>query len=312
MGIIRVKKTKNYTVMSNYHLKDKNLSLKAQGLLSIILSLPDDWDYSVAGLVAIVKDGKSAVQSALQELEFNNYVVRRRIKDDRGRIIDWEYIIFENPAENNIPESERKSINSPLTDFQDMGNTDVDNRDVGDMSQLNTKEQNTKKLNTKEKSTGAGASSKISHSRGFRRERQSLEDKLFSGEEIASQKKERKKESKYNRCLSEIDKRDFTDREKELLRQHIEWSFHSSDVNRNDEPRKYAKHLDELLELKGDKEKIIQRSIDKKWHCFYEFRSQNNANSYLDHSDSKIQLQTLSQEEAEAVLARDREEFGTI
>jgi hypothetical protein len=162
------------------------------------------------------------------------------------------------------------------------------------------------------KSTGAGASSKISHSRGFRRERQSLEDKLFSGEEIASQKKERKKESKYNRCLSEIDKRDFTDREKELLRQHIEWSFHSSDVNRNDEPRKYAKHLDELLELKGDKEKIIQRSIDKKWHCFYEFKSQNNANSYLDHSDSKIQLQTLSQEEAEAVLARDREEFGTI
>ena len=186
---------------------------------------------------------------------------------------------------------------------------------LGDKSEISPRENlqliENKKENSIEKPEPP-ASSKISHSRGFRRERQSLEDKLFSGEEIASQKKERKKESKYNRCLSEIDKRDFTDREKELLRQHIEWSFHSSDANRNKEPGKYAQHLDELLKLKGDKEKIIQRSIDKKWHCFYEFKSQNNTNSYLDHSDSKIQLQTLSQEEAEAVLARDREEFGTI
>ena len=78
MSVIRVHKSKNYTVMSNTHLRDKSLSLKAKGLLSVMLSLPDNWDYSIAGLVAISKENETAVKSALNELKDNNYVVRYR------------------------------------------------------------------------------------------------------------------------------------------------------------------------------------------------------------------------------------------
>ena len=77
----RVKRTSGYTIMSNYHLRDMNLSLKASGLLSLVLSLPEDWQYSVKGLTAIVKEGESAVKSALQELEQHGYL-RRTGTDD--------------------------------------------------------------------------------------------------------------------------------------------------------------------------------------------------------------------------------------
>ena len=75
MSIIRVHKSKNFTVMSNYHLRDKNLSLKAKGLLSVMLSLPEDWDYSISGLCSILKENKTAIKSALHELQDNGYVV---------------------------------------------------------------------------------------------------------------------------------------------------------------------------------------------------------------------------------------------
>ena len=76
----RVKRTSGYTIMSNYHLRDMNLSLKASGLLSLVLSLPEDWQYSVKGLTAIVKEGESAVKSALQELEQHGYLRRTEIR----------------------------------------------------------------------------------------------------------------------------------------------------------------------------------------------------------------------------------------
>lgn len=96
MGVFRVNKTKNYTVMSNHHFKDKRLTLKAKGLLSQMLSLPDDWDYSVNGLVAINRESKTAIQGALKELEDCGYLTRTRINDDMGRI-DYIYDIYETP-----------------------------------------------------------------------------------------------------------------------------------------------------------------------------------------------------------------------
>ncbi len=97
MSVFRVEKNKNYTVMANYHLRDKNLSLKARGLLSMILSLPDDWDYSLAGLVKISKDGLTAVRAALHELEDNGYVHRERQRDSRGRLGGSIYTVYEYP-----------------------------------------------------------------------------------------------------------------------------------------------------------------------------------------------------------------------
>lgn len=97
MSVFRIEKSKNYTVMSNYHLRDEHLSLKARGLLSMILSLPEDWDYSLAGLVAISKDGLTAVRGALHELEDNGYIHRERQRDPNGRPGGSIYTVYEYP-----------------------------------------------------------------------------------------------------------------------------------------------------------------------------------------------------------------------
>lgn len=101
MAVIRVEKTKNYTVMSNYHLRDKNLSLKAKGLLSYMLSLPDDWDYSVRGLVACLKEGKDGIQAALHELEKYGYLQRGQGRTGSGKLDKAVYTITELPLTEN-------------------------------------------------------------------------------------------------------------------------------------------------------------------------------------------------------------------
>lgn len=96
MAVIRVQKTTNYTVMSNHHLRNDNLTLKAKGLMSLMLSLPPEWDYSVAGLAAICKEGMTAVRSALKELEENQYLVRERRNSEKGYFV-YEYTLYEIP-----------------------------------------------------------------------------------------------------------------------------------------------------------------------------------------------------------------------
>lgn len=100
MSVFRVEKDSNYTVMGNYHLRDMGLSLKAIGLLSKILSLPEDWDYSLKGLVRICKDGQSAVDSALHELEEQGYLERTRDRNPDGRLTGTIYTIYETPHKN--------------------------------------------------------------------------------------------------------------------------------------------------------------------------------------------------------------------
>lgn len=97
MSIIRVNKTNNFTVMSNYHFKEKKMSLKSKGLLSLMLSLPDDWNYTLAGLVSLSKDGKDSVMAALAELEKFNYLTRVRTTNSKGQFSGIEYNIFEEP-----------------------------------------------------------------------------------------------------------------------------------------------------------------------------------------------------------------------
>ena len=96
MAIFRINKTSNYTVMSNYHLKDLNLSYKAKGLLSFMLSLPDNWDYSIEGLTKVSKESIKAIRSTLKELEDNNYLVRNRNQLDNGQF-NYDYSIYEVP-----------------------------------------------------------------------------------------------------------------------------------------------------------------------------------------------------------------------
>jgi hypothetical protein len=98
MAVFRVEKSQNYTVMSNYHLRDKELSLKAKGLLSQMLSLPDDWDYTLAGLSHINRESKDAIRSAVNELEVAGYIQRRQTTDASGKFSGNEYVIHEGPV----------------------------------------------------------------------------------------------------------------------------------------------------------------------------------------------------------------------
>ncbi len=98
--VFRVERTANYTVMANFHLKDRRLTYKAKGLLSEMLSLPPDWDFTLAGLAVIAVDGVDSVRSAVRELEKYGYLVRRQKRDERGRMSVSEYTVYENPEQN--------------------------------------------------------------------------------------------------------------------------------------------------------------------------------------------------------------------
>ena len=124
MSVFRINKTNNYTVMSNFHLQDKNLSYKAKGLLSYMLSLPEDWDYSINGLVAVSKEGNKAIRNILTELKENGYLIIEKNQNDKGQY-DYEYQIYE------IPHTQKGDM--------DLGDTD------------NGIQQNTNKQNTKNK-----------------------------------------------------------------------------------------------------------------------------------------------------------------
>ena len=112
MAVCRVEKNKNYTTMSNYHLRDPNLSNKARGLLSTMLSLPDNWDYTTRGLAKICKDGVDGITAQLKELEQYGYLARQRIRDYSGRIVDMEYIIYERPN-TALPDTEKPDMDKP-------------------------------------------------------------------------------------------------------------------------------------------------------------------------------------------------------
>ena len=144
MSIFRINKNDNYTTMSNYHFRDKNLSLKAKGLLSLMLSLPDSWDYSIAGLVAICKENETSIKSALTELKENGYLIIRKCLPNTTKSGRYEYIydIYENPKQ----EVEKQEVeNQPLENLQ------VEIQQVENQVQLNTNILNTNKLNTNNK-----------------------------------------------------------------------------------------------------------------------------------------------------------------
>ena len=155
MAVYRVERTRDYTVMSNHHLKDTSLSLKAKGLLSLMLSLPDDWNFNMRGLSSICKEGLEAIGNALKELEKAGYMVRNQLRGANGRITDTEYIIYERPQEPAPADPDTASPYTPPPDttLPYPGNPDMVEPDMADPSAenpalLNTKKSNTKKLNT--------------------------------------------------------------------------------------------------------------------------------------------------------------------
>ena len=131
MAVFKIEKQKNYTVMSNYHLQDRNLSYKAKGLLSFMLSLPEDWDYSLNGLVAVSKESKKAIRNILSELINKGYVVREQGRGEKG-YYKYDYIIREIPV--NVLEK----------DHPDTQKGDAVKGDTEKGTQINTNKENTK------------------------------------------------------------------------------------------------------------------------------------------------------------------------
>ena len=155
MAVYRVERTRDYTVMSNHHLKDTSLSLKAKGLLSLMLSLPDDWNFNMRGLSSICKEGLEAIGSALKELERAGYMVRNQLRGTNGRITDTEYIIYERPQtpEPPAPDTGAPDTTPPDTTSPYPGNPDVVEPDMADPSPENPALLNTKKSKTKKSIT---------------------------------------------------------------------------------------------------------------------------------------------------------------
>ena len=141
MAVFRIEKTRDYTVMSNHHLRNAGLSLKSKGLLSMMLSLPEDWNYTTRGLAKICKEGTDSIGSALKELERAGYIVRNRLRDSKGKIVDVEYAIYETP--HHQPCEDEPDTACPDTENPDMDNPYLENRPQLNKEKRNPEEQNT-------------------------------------------------------------------------------------------------------------------------------------------------------------------------
>ena len=178
MAIIRANKNKNYTVMSNVHLRDINLSFKAKGILSMILSLPDDWEYSIDGLEKISKEGRTAIRAALKELKDYGYLVVTKLPPSKENGGKYEYIynIYEIPQtvdnqdievqdaeiqDTEVQDTEVQGVENQDIENQYLENQDVESQDVENhplykiLNKQNTDKQNTEELNTDKQNTKA-------------------------------------------------------------------------------------------------------------------------------------------------------------
>ena len=147
MAVFRIERTRDYTVMSNHHLRNHELSLKAKGLLSMMLSLPDDWNYTTRGLAKICKEGVDAIGGALRELESAGYIVRHQMRDRQGRISDTEYVIYEQP-QPKAPDTPQPDTASPGTENPYLADPDTEKP-----AELNIEKSRTQKSNTQGSST---------------------------------------------------------------------------------------------------------------------------------------------------------------
>ncbi|CUX15634.1 DUF6017 domain-containing protein [Clostridium sp. C105KSO13] len=148
MAVFRVEKTRDYTVMANHHLRNTALSLKAKGLLSLMLSLPESWDYTTKGLASICKDGVDSICAAVKELEDNGYVLRRRIRNEKGQLTTTEYTILEQPREEASPKRKNPVLGNPVLGNPSLEKPEQAKPILENPDQLNTYISKTNSINT--------------------------------------------------------------------------------------------------------------------------------------------------------------------
>lgn len=317
MSIFRVNKTKNFTIINNHILRNKDASLKAKGLLVWMLSCDDDWNFSLSGMLQCLKEKEDAITNTLNELENLGYLKRTKLMpesytNERGEKvvvrsrIEFIYDIFEQPVE------------ILHTGFQSVEFQEVDSQSTENPAQRNTNIKEELKyikeeLNNKEPEPALSEiSSEINNPRrNFRKEHEILEDKLQSGKDIDAEKQKKKKspaEKTKDDCLAEIDKRNYSEDTKELLREYYLWASSGNDVRKIKGInlwRSKLDYLDQLIKQGEDSKKVVQQSIDKKWYKFEGVnKSSNNSQTSFEPLADKVI--TGNREEAQKRLDAKR------
>ena len=220
MAVFRVERNTGYTVMSNHHLRNKELSLKAKGLLSQMLSLPEDWDYTLAGLSHINREKIDAIREAVKELEKAGYIVRSRERDEKGRLRGADYVIYEQPQPKE-PEAATSSEQPPTSDLPTLENPTLEKPTLENPTQLN------KDISSKEQSITDLSST---HSIPFH----SLNPLPYEQDEAATPPERKRTEAKTNSAIEIY---------REIIKDNIDYDILIQD------PKMDKDRLDEIVEI---------------------------------------------------------------
>ena len=221
MAVFRVEKNKGYTVMSNHHLRNKELSLKAKGLLSQMLSLPEDWDYTLAGLSLINREKIDAIREAVRELENAGYIQRSRERDEKGRLRGTTYVIYEQPPKLDLPTLEKPTLDNPTLEKPMLEKPTLENPTQLNKELLKTNLPKKEKLNTDISST---------HSIPFH----SLNPLPYEQDEAATPPERKRTEAKTNSAIEIY---------REIIKDNIDYDILIQD------PKMDKDRLDEIVEI---------------------------------------------------------------
>lgn len=225
MAVFRVERNTGYTVMSNHHLRNKELSLKAKGLLSQMLSLPEDWDYTLAGLSHINREKIDAIREAVKELEKAGYIVRSRERDEKGRLRGADYVIYEQPQPKE-PEAATSSGQPPTSDLPTLENPTLENPTL-EKPTLENPTQLNKDISSKEQSITDLSST---HSIPFH----SLNPLPYEQDEAATPPERKRTEAKTNSAIEIY---------REIIKDNIDYDILIQD------PKMDKDRLDEIVEI---------------------------------------------------------------
>ena len=225
MAVFRVERNTGYTVMSNHHLRNKELSLKAKGLLSQMLSLPEDWDYTLAGLSHINREKIDAIREAVKELEKAGYIVRSRERDEKGRLRGADYVIYEQPQPRE-PEAATSGGQPPILDLPTLENPTLDNPTL-EKPTLENPTQLNKDISSKEQSITDLSST---HSIPFH----SLNPLPYEQDEAATPPERKRTEAKTNSAIEIY---------REIIKENIDYDILIQD------PKMDKDRLDEIVEI---------------------------------------------------------------
>ena len=221
MAVFRVEKNKGYTVMSNHHLRNKELSLKAKGLLSQMLSLPEDWDYTLAGLSLINREKIDAIREAVRELENAGYIQRSRERDEKGCLRGTTYVIYEQPPKLDLPTLEKPTLDNPTLEKPMLEKPTLENPTQLNKELLKTNLPTKEKLNTDILST---------HSIPFH----SLNPLPYEQDEAATPPERKRTEAKTNSAIEIY---------REIIKDNIDYDILIQD------PKMDKDRLDEIVEI---------------------------------------------------------------